>query len=325
MTGRIMLGFLILIVAGSFLYSSSWGAEKFPARPIELINPFGAGGFNDIHCQVLSSVAQKHLGQPLIVTPKTGAGGVIGTAFVARAKPDGYTLLFAVTGPNSIACQLEDTGYNKDSYVPIAKINHAPSVVAVKADKPWKNLEDLLKYIRSNPQKVVYGTTAVTGVTNFGNHLLLHKGGIKTQLATVPFKGVGDQVLSILKGDTDYMVQVYTGFTQYIKSKEIRILAVLDEKRLPLLPDAPTAREQGYDVISIMWGAILAPKGIALERLDFLASAFRNMTKEPSFVSTMDKMEMPLYYQERQEFQKYWDNEYKGYGDMIETLGLRKK
>jgi tripartite-type tricarboxylate transporter receptor subunit TctC len=301
MAKRIISGVMMLIAWGLFFYSPSWGAEKFPTRPIELINPFGAGGFNDIHCQILSSVAQKHLGQPLIVTMKPGAGGVIGTAFAARAKPDGYTLLFAVTGPNSITCQVEDTGYTKDSFVPIAKINHAPSVVAVKADKPWKNLEDLLKYIRSNPQKVVYGTTAVTGVTNFGNYLLLHRAGIKTQLATVPFKGVGDQVLSILKGDTDYMVQVYTGLTQYIKSKEIRVLAVLDEKRLALLPDAPTAKEQGYDVISIMWGAILAPRGTPTETVDFLASAFRNMAKEPSFVSTMEKMEMPLYYQERQE------------------------
>jgi tripartite-type tricarboxylate transporter receptor subunit TctC len=270
-------------------------------------------------------VAQKHLGQPLLLTMKPGAGGVVGTAFVARAKPDGYTLLFAVTGPNSIACQVENTGYTKDSFIPIAKINHAPSVVAVKADKPWKTLEDLLNYIRSNLKKVVYGTTAVTGVTNFGNHILLQSAGIKTPLATVPFKGVGDQVLSILKGDTDYMVQVYTGFIPFIKSKEIRVLAVLDGKRLSLLPDVPTAKESGYDVISNMWGAILAPKGTPPEVVDILSQAFGKMVKEPSFSAMMEKMEMPLYYMDRAEFQKYWDAEYQKYGELIVSLGLKKK
>ena len=325
MAKRIISGVMMVIAWGLFFYSPSWGAEKFPTRPIELINPFGAGGFNDIYCQILSSVAQKHLGQPLIVTMKPGAGGVIGTAFAARAKPDGYTLLFAVTGPNSITCQVENTGYTQDSFVPIAKINHAPSVVAVKADKPWKNLEDLLKYILSNPQKVVYGTTAVTGVTNFGNYLLLYRAGIKTQLATVPFKGVGRPSSFDLKGRYRlHGAGLYRIYPVY-KVQGDSGLGSARRKETCSATRCPTAKEQGYDVISIMWGAILAPRGTPTETVDFLASAFRNMAKEPSFVSTMEKMEMPLYYQERQEFQKYWDNEYKGYGEMIATLGLKKK
>jgi tripartite-type tricarboxylate transporter receptor subunit TctC len=314
----VLMGMLLLL-------SVSWGAEKFPTAPVELINPFGAGGFNDIHCRMLASVANQYLGQPLIVSMKPGAGGVVGTAFVARSKSDGYTLLFGVTGPNSIACQVENTGYTKDSFVPIAKINHAPAVVAVNAEKPWKKLGDLINYIRDNPKKVVYGTTAVTGVTNFGNFLLLESAGIKEHLATVPFKGVGDQILSVLKGDTDYMVQVYTGLIPFIKSKEIRLLAVLDDVRLSMFPDVPTAKELGYDAISIMWGAILAPKGTPPEVVETLANAFDKMVKDPSFVAMMKKMDMPLFYSDRKTFQKYWDKEYKKYGEMIVSLGLKKK
>ena len=324
MIGKRILSALWLLCA-VLIPAFAPGAEKFPVRPVEIVNPFGAGGFNDIHCQILSSLAQKYLGQPLIVTMKPGAGGVVGTAFVARAKPDGYTLLFAVNGPNSIACQIENTGYTQDSFIPIMKINHAPSVVAVRTDRPWKTLGDLIAHIKSDPNKVVYGTTSVTGVTNFGNHLLLQSAGIKTPLATVPFKGVGDQILSILKGDTDYMVQVYTGMIPHLKSKEIRALAVLDEKRLSLFPDVPTSKEAGYEALSIMWGTVLAPKGVPGDTVEFLAAAFGKMVRDDQFVAAMKKMEMPVYSMDRFEFQKYWDKEYRDFGELIARLNLKKK
>jgi len=319
--------FWTVLLATSYLFisSSSWGQEKYPSRPITLLNPMGPGGGNDIISRFLSSVAYDYLGQPLVVTMKTGAGGVIGTAFAARAKPDGYTLLIGGTGPNSITPQIEDTGYTKDDFIPIVKITHLAVVVAVRADKPWKTLDDLLNHIRENPEKVRFGTTAVKGITGLSNHLLLRSAGIKTSLPTVPFKGVGDQVLSILKGDTDYMVQVYLGLMSFIKSKEIRVLAVLDEKRSPLWPDVPTAKELGYDVVSNMWMTILAPKGTPGEVVEKLSPAFDKIAKDPSFVAMMEKIEVPIFFEDRAKFQNYWDEEYKQYGDLINLLNLKKK
>lgn len=323
---RMALGNVVFLVSFVIAFSTlSWGAEKFPARPLEMINPFGPGGFNDVHCQLLTTLAQQYLGQPLVMTMKPGAGGVVGSAFVARAKPDGYTLLMAGPGPNSISCQIENTGYTKESFIPIMKINHAPAVIAVKATKPWKTLEDLLKYIRQDPKKVIYGTTSVTGVTTLGNYLLLQQAGIQTQLATVPYKGVGDHILSVLKGDTDYMSQVFTGLVPYIKSKELRVLAVLDEKRLSLCPDVPTAKELGFDVSSIWWGAVLAPRGTPAEVVDTLAAGFGKMVRDPQFAATMQKMEMPFYPQDRSNFQKYWDQEYQKFGELITRFNLKKK
>jgi len=322
-TGMKILG--VILLASILLAPPSWAEDQFPSRPVTLINPFSAGGSHDLHCRFLASVANDYLGQPLIVAMKPGAGGTIGTAFVARAKPDGYTLLAGGTGPNSIACQIEDTGFTKDSFVPIAKINHTTVLVGVKADKPWKNLKDLLNHIAKDPNKVVFGTTSVTGITGLSNHMLLRKAGIKTSPPTVPFKGVSAQMLSIMKGDTDYLVQVYTGVMPFIQSKEIRPLAILDDNRLSSLPDVPTAKELGYDVVSNMWFTVLAPKGIPKEIVQKLSTAFDKMVKDASFKGMMKKIDLPIYYQDRHEFQKSWDAEYKEYRELIKELGLKKK
>lgn len=315
----------IVLAATILAASPSWGEDKYPSRPVSLVNAFAAGGAHDLHCRFLASVANEYLGQPLIVTMKPGAGGVIGTAFAARAKPDGYTLLSGGTGPNSISCQIEDTGYTKDSFVPIAKINHLTLVVAVKSDKPWKNFSELLNHIAKDPKKVVFGTTGVTGITGLSNHMLLRSAGINTSPPTVPFKGVSDQILSIAKGDTDYMVQIYSGVIPFIESKEIRPLAVLDEKRLASLPNVPTARELGYDVVANMWVAVLAPKGTPENIINHLSVAFGKMVEDPSFKEMMKKLGLPIYFEDRMTFQKTWDQEYKKFGELIRELGLQKK
>jgi len=319
--GVVLLSVSCLIV----IPSSSGGEEKYPTRPVNLVIPYSAGGSFDIVSRVISSVANEYLGQPLIVNMKPGGGAVIGTAFVARGKPNGYTLLFAGNSSLTIACQIEDTGYTKEDFIPIAKINHLPYVVAVRADRPWKSLEDLLSHMRPNPKKVIFGATGIPGLITLGNEMLLKTAKIEASPPIVPFKGVGDQVLSILKGDTDYMVQIYLGLVPFIKSKEIRVLAVLDDKRLPLLPDVPTAKELGYDLTLNMWETILVPKGTPDDIVEKLSTAFAKIVKDPSFVAMMEKMEIPIMYQDRGQFQKFWDDEYKKYGELIDRLGLKKK
>jgi tripartite-type tricarboxylate transporter receptor subunit TctC len=317
---------LVFFLAFSFFAPfSSPGQEKFPSRPVTLVIPYGAGGSFDIVSRVISSVANEYLGQPLIVNMKPGGGAVIGTAFAARAKPNGYTLLFAGNSSLTIACQIEDTGYTKDDFIPIAKINHLPYVVAVRADRPWKSLKELMDHIRPNPKKVIFGATGIPGLITLGNEMLLKTAKIEASPPVVPFKGVGDQVLSILKGDTDYMVQIYLGLVPFIKSKEVRVLAVLDDKRLPLLPDVPTAKELGYDITLNMWETILAPKGTPPQTVEVLGAAFAKIVKDPSFKAMMEKMDIPIMYQDREQFQNFWNDEYKQFGDLIQRLDLKKK
>lgn len=314
---------LMAVVAGGV--ATAGAADKYPARPLELIVPFGAGGAVDLTARAMSSVAVQHLGQPFVVTMKPGGSGVIGAAQVARAKPDGYTLMLGGTTPVSVAPQLESAGYTLDSFVAVAHLNQLPSVVAVKADKPWKTLQELLSYIRADPTKVVYGTSSISGVTNLGNHMLLRSAGITAPLTTVPYKGVGEHVLSVLRGETDYMVQLTPGMMSHVQSRQIRILAVLSDKRFPLLPDVPTAKELGYDVVSVNWIGVLAPKGTPADIVAELSRIFGKMLEDPAYVTMAAKMEIPPLYMAAPEFQRFLDAEYKKYGELIERVGLRKK
>ncbi len=325
MTRRVSIVAMLAAAAAVMSVSPLAAADKYPVRPVELVMPFGPGGSLDLQARALAAVAPQHLGQPFVVTMKPGAGGAIGTALVARAKPDGYTLLLAPTGPMSITPQLEDTGYTKDSFVPVALLNLTPPVVAVRADRPWKTLADLLNHIRADPAKVVYGTTSVTGLTNLANSMLLQAAGIQAKLATVPFKGVGDQILSILKGDTEYMVQIHSGLATHLKSNELRALAVLSDKRFSVMPEVPTAKELGYDVSASQMMGVLAPKGTPPEVVEAISKALGRMVKDPAFITMTTKMDIPPTFMEPGDFQKFLDDEYRKYGDAIQRAGLKKK
>jgi len=323
---RIRLWGVVLWGISCLLSSSSWGQEQFPTKPVTLVNAFGSGGGHDIFCRMLSSVAPDYLGQPLVVVMKAGASGIIGTQYVARSKPDGYTLLAAGTSNGSIVPQLEDTGYTKDSFVPVAKITHFPYFVAVGAEKPWKTLEDLLNYIRKNPEKARFGTNTAKGVSGLANRKLLISAGISTSPPTIAFKGVSEVVLAAMKGDVDYLIQPEIALLPYIESKGLRVLATLEEKgRLQTLPDVPSAKELGYDVVGTTWVTILAPHGTPENIVEKLSTAFANMVKAPSFVEMVNKIKMPVYYEDRVKFQKSWDDEYKKFGDLIDQLGWKKK
>jgi tripartite-type tricarboxylate transporter receptor subunit TctC len=312
------------ILAGALLSASAW-ANDYPARPVSLVIPYGAGGAFDITARLLASVSQKHLGQQLVPTLKPGGGATIGTAFVARAKPDGYTLLYAANSSLTIAPLIEDPGYSKDDFIPVGKITHLTYVVGVRNDKPWKNLNDLLAHVRNNPKNVVFGATGIPGLSTIGQAQMLKTAGINTLPPMVPFKGVGEQVLSVLRGDTDYMIQIYLGLLPQIRSKELRVLAVLDDARSPFVPDAPTAKELGFNISLNMWLSVLAPKGTPEPVLEKLSGAIAGMVKDPAFVEAMAKIDAPIIYQGRREFQAFWNEEYKSYGAMIEQQGLRKK
>lgn len=312
------------ILVGTLISVSAW-SDEYPSRPVSLVIPYGAGGAFDITARLLGSVSQKHLGQQLVPTLKPGGGATIGTAFVARAKPDGYTLVYAANSSLTVAPLLEDPGYTKDDFIPVAKITHLTYVIAVRADKPWKTLNDLLAHIRNNPKNVVFGATGIPGLSTIGHSILLKTAGIATAPPMVPFKGVGEQVLSVLKGDTDYMIQIYLGILPQIRAKELRVLAVLDDARSPLMPEVPTAKELGYNISLNMWLSVLAPKGTPEPVLDKLSVAVAKMAKDPLFVEAMAKVDAPILYQDRRTFQAFWNEEYKAYGTLIEQEGLRKK
>ena len=146
-TWTLALGSLLATLAAA----SPAPAQEFPTKPVELVLPFGPGGSHDLTARAVSSVAHQYLGQPLLVVLKPGGGGAVGSQQVIRAKPDGYTLLFGGTGPNTIFPLVQKAPIGPDQFVPVARINHSPAVFAVRSDAPWKTFREVIEHAKKNP------------------------------------------------------------------------------------------------------------------------------------------------------------------------------
>src|SRR3972149_5554926 len=176
-------------------------AQEFPAKPVELVLPFGPGGSHDLTARAVASVAHQYLGQALLVVLRPGGGGAVGSQQVIRAKPDGYTLLFGGTGPNTIFALVQKAPIGPDQFVPVARVNHSPAVLAVRGDAPWKTFREMVEYAKKNPGKPTFANPGPGGAAAFSMRLISRAAGIEYN--TIPYDGGGPALLAVLRGPAD--------------------------------------------------------------------------------------------------------------------------
>lgn len=243
-------------------------AETFPTRPITMIVPFGAGGGTDVIARTVSEELSKALGQSIVVEARPGANGAIGSAVVARAAPDGYTLLFTAQStyslnPNLMKQPLFDQ--IKD-LVPVGSIGRSPWLIAVPTDSPFKSIADVVAYGKANPGKLAFpfwqSSVLVTGET-FGRLADI-------KMRKVPYKGQVEAVTDFLGGRIPLMVTDVAGGRGPVEDGKMRLLASTTAKRSASFPDVPTMREQGLDVVTDSMLAVFAPAGTPQPILDKL-------------------------------------------------------
>jgi putative tricarboxylic transport membrane protein len=283
-------------------------AEDFPSKPVTLVVPVGAGGSHDLTARALASVASQYLGQPLIIELKPGGGGAIGEDFVAKSRPDGYTLVFGGPGWSSTLPAVEGRSHGPDTLMAVAKINHSPVALMVNADRPWKTLKEMVEWARANPGKLVHATTGPWGAADLPMKQLMKEYHFTAQL--VPYDGGGPALLATLGGHADSSINPLAQTLPHIRGGKLRALAILDTRRENDLPDVPTAREQGFDVVYTLWRAVLAPRGTPRPLIDKLASAFKLMTEDKSFQVLVKQMGDDVSYLGPDEFEKVWRAEY---------------
>jgi tripartite-type tricarboxylate transporter receptor subunit TctC len=291
------------------------GAQEFPTKAIELIIPFGPGGSHDLTARAVSSVAQQYLGQPLLVVLKPGGGGAVGSQHVIRAKPDGYTLLFGGTGPNTTFALVQKAPIGPDQFAPVARINYSAPLLAVKADAPWKNLKELVDHAKKNPGKLNFANTGPWGAADLPMRLLGKVAGMEYN--NIPHDGGGPSMLAVLGGHADATFGFTAQLMPNIAAKKLRALAITDTKRHRDLPDVPTAREEGHDVVFTMWRAVLAPKGTPPAILDKLETAFRKMSEDKSFQALIKTLGDEVYFQGGKDFEKTWRDEWELHGKIV--------
>jgi tripartite-type tricarboxylate transporter receptor subunit TctC len=280
--------------------------SKYPDRPINIIVPFSAGGGMDLLARALEKTASKNLGQPLIVINRTGGGGTIGWNELAGANPDGYTI--GISGVEIILQSLNgQTKYNYPTALePLAQVTSSPYVMAVQAEQPWQNVDDLVRYARQHPRQLKFGNAGVGSLPHVLSEMLAHAADITVE--PVPFRGGSETVAALLGGHIQALFANPVTIKEHLKAGTLRALAVTSEQRLadPVFADVPTFKEQGLDIVFYNWLGVAAPKEMPIEVRTKLSDGLKAIIVDPEFKNTLENIGLQVEYLNPQEFQTRW-------------------
>jgi len=303
-------------VAGLALAQSS-------SQPVSLVVPLAPGGIADVTARPLAIALAKELGQSVVVENRVGAGGAVGTGYVARQKPDGNTLLMAlssfVIAPEADKVVGRTPAYSLDQFTPIALVSADPTVLVVRADSPWKTIEDLIKDAKARPGTISYSSSGVYGTTHVASEMLFQAAGVK--LLHVPYNGGGPSLNAILGGEVQVNSQAPGLVAAHVKAGTLRVLGTWGGERLPSMPDVPTFRERGFDVEFYIWSGLFAPAGLSPAKAAQLRSAASKAIADPGFVRSMAGMNTPIRHMEGAELDSYIQKERARLGSVVKAMG----
>ncbi|HYD60878.1 MAG TPA: tripartite tricarboxylate transporter substrate binding protein BugD [Noviherbaspirillum sp.] len=270
-------------VAGLALVASTAAyAQSYPTKTITMIVPFAAGGPTDTVARLVAQSMGKTLGQQVIIENVGGAGGTIGAARVAKADPDGYTLLLHHIGQSTAPALYRKLTYSAtDGFEPVGLITDVPMTFVARKDFPAKDFKELLAYVKANKSKVTYANAGVGSASHLCGMLFMS--AIDTDVTTVPYKGTGPAMNDLLGGQVDFMCDQTTNTTSQIKSGKIKAYGVTTKTRVASLPDLPPLSEAGLPNFEIaVWHGLYAPKGTPKPVVDSLSKALQAALKDPN-------------------------------------------
>ncbi|MBI1961906.1 MAG: tripartite tricarboxylate transporter substrate binding protein [Candidatus Rokubacteria bacterium] len=314
-----------LVVLALVLAAVAAGAqEPYPTRPITVVAPFPPGGVADLTARPVAAAMEKVLKNPVGVVNKTGAAGAVGMQFVATSKPDGYTLLLALSSisiiPEADKLFGRPPAFTVDQFAPIALISADPTVLVVPADKPWKTAKDFVEDAKRRPGQISFSSSGVYGTLHMAMELLSHAAGVKFR--HVPYAGAGPALTAILGGHVDALASGPAVVLPHIKSGKLRPLAGWGDRRVAALPEVPTFKELGYpDAEFYIWAGLFAPRGTPEPVLARLRDAVRAAVADPDFKAGMDKLQTPVAFKQGAEFQQFFDADARRLADGVRKVG----
>jgi tripartite-type tricarboxylate transporter receptor subunit TctC len=302
-----MLRLLILVAIG--LPAAAFAQDSYPTRPVTMVVAFPPGGVADITARPTALAMEKALKQRVIIENKPGAAGATGNAYVANSKPDGYTLLMALSSisviPEAERLQGHKPPYELAQLAPIALISADPVVLVVREEAPWKTASDFVADAKQRPGKITYSSSGIYGALHMPFVLLENATG--TNLWHVPYNGGGPAVQALLGSQVDATVGGPAAMIGQIRAKRLRPLASFGAKRLSSLPEVPTLKEIGIDAEYYIWAGLMAPAATPAAIQQKLRDAVRQAAHDPDFTNAMAKVETPVAYLDAPEFRKFWD------------------
>jgi len=273
-----------LVASLTSLAAPASAQAPWPAKPIKLVVPYAPGGTTDVIGRVMSEYLGQRLGQNIVVENRPGKGASIGTSQVAKAAPDGYTLLVSNISAFAIAPPL----YGDLDYDPVKDFTHItlasfnPSVLVVNPSFPAKTLAEYVAYAKANPDKLAFATSGPGSSNHILGTMLALKSGIK--LVHIPYRGAGPAMQDTIAGNVPSMFDSLPSAAPHIKAGKVRALGVSGEKRNPSFPDVPTMKEQGFDLVSYSWFGLSGPAKLPAPIVERLAREMQVVLKEPDVV-----------------------------------------
>jgi len=297
-------------------------AAEFPDKPINLVIQYPAGGSTDLTARALANGAKKYLGQPVICENKAGGGGTVGVALVAAKPADGYTIGIVTSSP-TMAFHMGKLNFHPlTDLTPIMRWGNYLFGIVVRSDSQFKTMQEVMQYIKQNPEKLSYGSPGVGTPPHLAMEELSMVAGVK--FTHIPAKGIAENNTSLLGGHID-LVSDSSGWGPLVDAGKFRLIAIWSEKRCERYPQVPTMKEIGYDVVARSHLGVIGPKGMPKPIVAKLADAFKKAMDDPEYKGIMKKFDMNDYYLNTDDYAKYMKSDFENIEKLIKKLGLEKK
>lgn len=292
-------------------------AADFPTKEVQIIIPYAAGGATDLVFRALAASSSKHLGKAIVVVNRPGGGGAVGFTEAMQARPDGYTLVTAIT-PLTILPHQVKTAFTYRDFEPIINVVLDPAMFQMRSDSQWKTLPELLDYAKKNPGMITVGNSGAGG----GVHLiaLAFEKAVGVKFNHIPFAGGGPSVTALLGGHIHAVSVSPPEGIAHVKAGKLSIVALFSEKRMTDFPNVPTVREQGIDFSMSQWRGLAAPKGTPPDVVKKLHDAFKKGMEDPAFLKNAADMSVTLSYLGSADFAKLMAADHERYAKLVAEI-----
>jgi tripartite-type tricarboxylate transporter receptor subunit TctC len=302
---------------------SAQAEDAYPSRPITLINPFPPGGAADVVGRPFAAVLEPIIKQPVVIETKAGAAGAVGAQFAASAKPDGYTLLVHIVSISGFAEMDKLFGrqpkFTRADFIPIARFTEGPMVLVVNDQTPYNTLKEFVDDAKKRPNEIVFSSSGLYGALHLPAALFMKAAGI--QMRHLPTNGGGPALTAVLGNNSQVLASSVAAANAQIKAGKLRALACFSDQRATSLPDVPTMKESGYDVLFSLWVGLFAPKGTPDAIVDKLRVESKKAAGTEQFHKAIDNIGDVVAYLDKPEFAKFWDEDAKRVEAAVQAIG----
>lgn len=295
----------------------------YPTKPITMVVPFPPGGLADTVGRPVAEAMARELGQPVVIENKGGAGGGIGMAQVAKAAPDGYTILMALSSysvlPEADTLLGRQQMYGYGQLKPIARFTADPTVLAVRADAPWKTVKDFVEDARKRPGALNFGSSGNYGTMHVPMEILKQVANVR--MTHIPYTGAGPAIVALLGGQVDAVATGPATVLQHVKAGKIRVLAHWGNAKLDALPDVPSLKQAGYNAEYAQWSGLFVPAGTPEPVVQRLRAAARAAANDAKVKDVILHAGSPILYQDTPDFEQYVQGDVRRMADVVKKIG----